>query len=118
MTPARRLPTPLPSLHFRGLGRPVPMGQILRFEAADNYTRIWVQGQVRPLLYGYTLRVMCQRFPFMARVAKSTAINPQHVQLTPNPRLILCDQQPLWLSRHYQKRAFAELQRARQVAGL
>ncbi|MBO0952912.1 LytTR family transcriptional regulator DNA-binding domain-containing protein [Fibrella forsythiae] len=114
MNTTRRLPTPLPSLHFRGLGRPVPMGQILRFEAADNYTRIWVQGQARPLLYGYTLRVMCQRFPFMARVSRSLAINPQQVQTTTNPQLILCNQRPLWLSRAYARRLPGELERARQ----
>ena len=67
------------------------MGQILRFEAVDNYTRIWVQGQVRPLLYGYTLGVMCQRFPFMARVTRSTAINPQYVQAITPRGLLLSD---------------------------
>lgn len=118
MSVKRPYPAPLPSLHLRGLGRPVPLGQILRFEADNNYTRIYLREQARPLLFAYTLRVMCQRFPFMARVAKSVAVNPQYVQTTPDTRLILCNQRPVWLSRHYQKRAVIELERARLAAGL
>ncbi|MBO0952871.1 LytTR family DNA-binding domain-containing protein [Fibrella forsythiae] len=108
-------PTPLPGLHLRGLGRPLPISQIVRFEADDNYTRIYVRGQVHPLLYAYTLGVMCQRFPFMARITRSAAINPQHVQAVTQQGLELRNHPPVWLSRHYLKRLPAELSRARQV---
>ncbi|MEZ0487859.1 LytTR family DNA-binding domain-containing protein [Fibrella aquatica] len=108
----------LPSLHLRGLGRPLPITEIMRFEAADNYTRVHVRGQRWPLVYGYTLRVMCQRFPFMARITKSVAVNPHQVQAITRQGVLLQDQALVGLSRYHRKRLPGELARAKQLAGI
>ncbi|MBO0952967.1 LytTR family DNA-binding domain-containing protein [Fibrella forsythiae] len=118
MSPIRSSPAPLPSLHLRGLGQPLPLSQIVRFEAADNYTRVHLRGQRWPLVYGYTLGVMCQRFPFMARITKSVAVNPQQVQAITRQGVLLQDQGLVGLSRYHKKRLFGELTRAKQLAGL
>lgn len=70
------------ALYLRGMARSIPATDIIRFEADDNYTRVYVVGQPRPLLFGIAIGRLCGRFPFMERLSRSHAVNPDHVQPT------------------------------------
>ncbi|MBO0947544.1 hypothetical protein [Fibrella forsythiae] len=87
--------------YLRGMEYEIPTADVIRFEGLGNYTRIYIRGQRRPLLYGYTIGTLCARFPFMARVTVSVAVNPAHVERTGQRNIIRVGAIPVRLSKHY-----------------
>ncbi|MBO0947547.1 LytTR family transcriptional regulator [Fibrella forsythiae] len=81
--------------------RQVPQSAVVRFEAYGNYTLIYVEGEGSPILYSRCLLEMCARYPFMVRVSRHHAVNPQRVERTQHWNVIRVDGMPIKLVGRY-----------------
>jgi two-component system LytT family response regulator len=91
----------------------VPVEEILRFEAEDNYVRIWADG---PYLHRETLTGLCARLDptLFLRIHRSHAVSLRVLrELRPRPHgefnLVLCDGTELRSGRSYRKQIEATL---------